>query len=463
MAMLNLLRCRIWFWQPLLLLICFVLSQATNDDSVWMKSICSDSPTESHELFLCQKRSETRSALVLSKDQVLDDQELRVSDEFKVPENMRERVGFWFDVYTKYSFEYKIIHHEDYPWIVYRVVDTTETMKRPKARWVNNLKAEEITKKEVSDVRSKLKKISHLLQKYSFEKTREKLSDNEIVYLEMLKSLPGPLKRNAAKAASSVRYQTGQKNYFIDGLKISQKYMRTMESIFLENRIPIELTRLPMVESSFNRAAISKAGATGLWQFMPGTAKKFMVVTDNIDERRSIFKSTSAAAVLLKENYMLFKDWSFALTAYNHGPGGLKKAIRDTRSRDLGHIVDRYETRNFSFASQNYYSEFLAALYAHKYAPEVFGDLELPEALEFEKVELKLRLKASVIAQWAQTDVEKLAEMNPDLTKAIKKNREIPKGFQIYLTPDMSFSFALEQRKAVEDFKATRLRKIAQR
>lgn len=460
--MLN-LKCRLWFWQPLLLLLCFVLSQATSEDSIWVKSICSDSPKASHEHFLCQKQRDSTSTLVLTKDQVLDDQELRISDEFVVPENMKERVGFWFDVYTKYSFEYKVIHHEDFPWIIYKVVDTTEVMKRPKARWLNNVKAEEVTKAELNNVRLKLKKISRLLQKNSFEVTRSKLLEDEVVYLELINSIPGSIKKNAAKAAQSVRYQTGQKNYFIEGIKISQKYMRTMESIFLEKGIPIELTRLPMVESSFNRAAISKAGATGLWQFMPATAKKFMLLTENIDERRSIFKSTAAAAVLLKENYMLFKDWSFALTAYNHGPGGIRKAMNRMRSNDLGHIIDRYEAKFFRFATQNYYSEFLAALYAQKYAREVFGELDLPEALEFEKVELKLRLKAGVIAQWSQTDIKTLIDMNPDLTKAIRKNREIPKGFQIYLTPDMAFNFTFEQRKAVEDFRLSRLRKIAQR
>src|SRR5207253_2957861 len=97
----------------------------------------------------------------------------------------------------------------------------------------------------------------------------------------------------------------GQKNFFEEGLKISGAYFKEMENIFAKQKLPIELTRLPLVESSFNHFATSKDGAAGIWQFMGDTGRKFMLVNDQIDERRSPFKATEAAARLLKENHMI--------------------------------------------------------------------------------------------------------------------------------------------------------------
>src|SRR5690606_26043375 len=106
-----------------------------------------------------------------------------------------------------------------------------------------------------------------------------------------LQDLPGSLRSKAKHALKNVRIQTGQKDFFQRGVEISPLYMSGMEEIFEKHGLPTELTRIPFVESSFNKYATSKVGATGVWQFMSYTGKNFMIVNDYIDERRSPLKA----------------------------------------------------------------------------------------------------------------------------------------------------------------------------
>jgi membrane-bound lytic murein transglycosylase D len=96
-------------------------------------------------------------------------------------------------------------------------------------------------------------------------------------------------------------------------------------------------------------------------QFMPDTGKKFLRITDAVDERRDPLLSTRAAARLLNENRTLLGNWPLAITAYNHGTEGIFRAIDIVGTRDLVEIIRRYQSPTFGFASKNFYAEFLAA------------------------------------------------------------------------------------------------------
>ena len=104
---------------------------------------------------------------------------------------------------------------------------------------------------------------------------------------------------------SRIRSQRGAKEHFLEGLKISGRYMAQMQKIFREEGLPPELAYLPLVESSFNIRARSSVGAVGMWQFMPETGKKFLRIDAAVDERLDPIASTRAAARLLKENYRI--------------------------------------------------------------------------------------------------------------------------------------------------------------
>src|SRR5690606_30924180 len=133
---------------------------------------------------------------------------------------------------------------------------------------------------------------------------------------------------------------------------------------------------------------VSRVGASGIWQFMNSTGKSFMTVNKYIDERKSPFKATEAAAKLLKENHMILKrSWPLAVTAWNHGPPGVRRAMKKTNTTDLGEIIS-HPAKTFDFASKNFYSEFLAALYVEKYQDKLFDNLHPAEALDLHAVRL---------------------------------------------------------------------------
>jgi membrane-bound lytic murein transglycosylase D len=372
------------------------------------------------------------SGVVENREDILSDYENIISEEFHVPENLRNRVGFWFDVYTLHNSNKRIIHHSVYPWIIFEVVDVTSIIESdtPKHRWMRNLKADALVKQQVAKTRNALKSLAK-------KKGYDNLTEDETRVMEALSRLDGEVKTKAKMALQNVRVQTGQRNFFQEGLEVSPKYLPAMEEIFENYGLPVELTRIPFVESSFNKHAKSKVGASGIWQFMGGTGRKFMVVNDNIDERHSPFKATVAAAQLLKENHMILKrSWPLAITAWNHGPPGMRKGMAKAKSQDLGEIISKYRTKSFDFASSNFYSEFLAALYAEKYHEEAFKDLNYSEKLNLHTVKLSRSINAKELLRKSKLTEDNFVMFNPDLKKAVKINAQVPSGFTLMLDDD---------------------------
>ncbi len=127
---------------------------------------------------------------------------------------------------------------------------------------------------------------------------------------------------------------------FFDKLKANKSYyFKTIDKIFLQYNVPVELKYLAVIESKLNTNAVSRVGAVGMWQFMPSTAKLFgLKVSRKYDERRHFWKSSVAAAKYLKELYDLFGDWQLVIAAYNSGPAPVLSAIKKTGSRSFWRI-----------------------------------------------------------------------------------------------------------------------------
>lgn len=363
------------------------------------------------------------------KSKILADFGHRMSPEFEVPAGLKERTAFWFDIYTRYGEAHHVVHHVRYPWIVYKVVDTTDMLLYGKGPlWLRRDRGNKLAKKTAANVRAALRKLAR-------RSHYRNLSPLEKELYEKLLDVKGPRKAVFRLASQSVRTQLGQKDFFQRGLINSSRYLPYMEEEFKAHGLPVELTRMPFVESSFNENAYSKVGASGIWQIMPRTGKAYMIVNQSIDERNSPLKATRAAARLLRSYYRAMKSWPLTITSYNHGIGNIQVAIKRAGSRDLATIIARYHKGDFRFASSNFFTCFLAALYAEKYHEMIFKNVPREPLQEHEVIKLAGKTRARYLTKITGLNRDELLKYNLDLRQVFKTNGHVPRGFQLHLPP----------------------------
>lgn len=233
-------------------------------------------------------------------------------------------------------------------------------------------------------------------------------------------------------AANNVRFQLGQSDRFVEGLIRSGAYRSYIDEVVKSKNLPIQLSALPHVESSFHPGAYSSVAAAGMWQFMRATGQRFMRIDHIVDERMDPYRATYAAMSLLEYNYQILGTWPLALTAYNHGTGGMSRAVRETGSNRIEDIIANYKGRNFGFASRNFYPQFLAVLDVEKQAQTVFGALQLDPRPEYVEFELDAFVEAETLARSLGVTVEHLKFDNPALRPIVwDGGKRIPKGFVI--------------------------------
>ncbi len=361
------------------------------------------------------------------KEDILDDKLNRLPQDFKIAPEMKDRVGFWLDIYTKYTSRFSVIHDEERPWIIYKVVDAREIYSQPGSQVT-------LHANEMILIAREKKSVTDTLKKLSKRKNAKDLTADETKFARLLESTVGKRKTVFSNAEKHIRIQRGQKDFYRNGVIESSKYLNEMEEIFAHHDLPTELVRLPLVESSFNEDATSKVGASGIWQFMPSVGAHYVKMGATIDERNSPIKATDAAAKLLRSNFKMLKNWPLAITAYNHGAGGLVKASKNIANPTMFEIIQTYKSKSFSFASKNFYSEFMAALYGERYQEEIFGSLVKLAPLAADEVILKKKMRLRDVAEIAGVTMEEIKLHNPDLRKhLIKENPFLPKGYTIRL------------------------------
>ena len=236
------------------------------------------------------------------------------------------------------------------------------------------------------------------------------------------------------RAADDIRFQLGQSNRFKAGLIRSGAWQHAIARALAQQGLPPELAALPLVESSYNPLAFSKDGAAGIWQFMPGTAQRFLRMNSAVDQRLDPFSATVAAAQLLAYNHRILGTWPLAITAYNHGLAGMLRAVRTVGTKNIGAIVLRYRTPMFGFASRNFYASFLAALYVDEHAHRYFGNLhELPEE-RFHELSLPGYVSMAALEKALDVPVARLRELNPALLPPVWDGElDVPKGYRLRL------------------------------
>src|SRR5579872_82130 len=239
------------------------------------------------------------------------------------------------------------------------------------------------------------------------------------------------------EATDEIRFQLGQADRFRAGLIRSGAWETHIAETLANLGLPAELAVLPHVESSFNPAAYSKVGAAGLWQFMRSTGRRYMRIDNTIDDRMDPFRSTEAAAQLLSYNYRLLGTWPLALTAYNHGAEGVRRAKEMLGTDDIVRIVRNYKGRTFGFASRNFYVSFLAALEIDRNPEKYFGAIERANEARFQEVVVPAYVQVSSLERALHIDQQRLRELNPALLRAVwDGRRHVPKAYHLRLPID---------------------------
>jgi len=336
------------------------------------------------------------------------------SKHFPVKGSMIKRVNFWEKVYTQITTREAFIHDSDNVSIIYKKVKLKRTRKAQKRA----------SKKEKKRIAKIIKSIAN--------KNYKNLSKNEKHYAKIIGKKN---KKTLYRMARRIRYQYGLKDRYYKGLVRSYAYMDFLDKEFKRRNLPNELKYLPHVESSFNYRASSKVGAAGIWQFMRSTAKQYKLkVGYVVDERRDPLKATRAAARLLKDNYRMLKSWPLALTAYNQGVGNIRKAVRKVGSKNINKIVDRYNGRNFGFASKNFYATYMATVNISKNPSRYFPKFKKPRKFRYSEISLKRPYTVNEVSKALNISKKVIKEFNPSIRRsAFKSPLYLPRGFALHI------------------------------
>lgn len=235
-------------------------------------------------------------------------------------------------------------------------------------------------------------------------------------------------------AADDVRFQLGQSDRFRAGLERAGIWEEHIARSLAAQGLPPEIAVLPHVESSFQPQAMSKAGAAGMWQFIRSTGRRFLRIDKAVDERLDPYLETDAAAQLLAYNYRVLGSWPLAITAYNHGAEGMRRARDQLGTDDIVKIVRNYHSPSFGFASRNYYASFLAALRLDHDPEKYFGAMQRRPAAPTQELALPAAARIDVLQHLLSIDAAQLRELNPALRPPVwNLQRPAPRGYHLRL------------------------------
>jgi membrane-bound lytic murein transglycosylase D len=347
-----------------------------------------------------------------------------VADSIPRPEGIKDDVNFWIRVYTEVTTNEGFLHDERNLAVVYDTLKFTPGGSSRDRQGLVDARRD----KHIAALR-------RIIAALPTAEGREALSADDKRLLALWG--PNPSAIILKEATERVRFQLGQADRFKEGLIRSSTWETHIAETFANQGLPPELAVLPHVESSFNAAAYSKVGAAGLWQFMRSTGRRYMRVDDAVDERLDPYRATEAAAQLLAYNYRVLGSWPLALTAYNHGAAGMRRAKDTVGTDDFVKINRTYSSRSFGFASRNFFPSFLAALTIDENPEKYFGPLQRRPEQKFHEITMPAYVRLATLERVVGVDREQLRTLNPGWRPTIfNGTRLIPKGYRLRLPAD---------------------------
>lgn len=251
------------------------------------------------------------------------------------------------------------------------------------------------------------------------------------VDVETLVSMPIP--EHPTIRGALQYFTTDLKPSIQESLIRSAKYKNLIDKALDENKLPRGLAYLPVIESAYVPTLTSRAGAHGIWQFMPETAREYGLRVDWwVDERADPERSTRAAALYLRDLYRQFNDWPLALAAYNAGPGRIRRAMQSTGAATFWELLDAAAVPK---ETRGYVPTFFATLTIAS-DPATYGfRLGQPADLDHKPVEVEGPLSLRYLASIANVDERLLRDLNPALSHGV-----VPPGKTTVHIPSKSAS-----------------------
>lgn len=342
---------------------------------------------------------------------------------FHVPAKLRARVDFWIDIFTRYGEKDSVIHHRNFPQAVFMTLNFEEAAARMNPVQLEKHRNMEI-RREIARIREACR---HLASGQAAQTALQSQIEQAMRFLG-----PGTAKYKELVDDDLIRSQKGIKEKFKLAVERSGRYLPVIEHIFVkEFGLPVELTRLPYVESSFDYTAYSSVGAAGIWQFMPATGRAYgMKISSALDERRDVISATRGAAKYLRDAFKTLGNWPLALTSYNHGVAGVNRKVKQYGLRDIADIVEHPRERILGFASSNFYPEFLAALDVHDRYEQFFPGIQRERSIQLAQRELESSLSVDYLTRQLSISAEELKEYNYALSSRTWKGQfPIPRGY----------------------------------
>ena len=226
-----------------------------------------------------------------------------------------------------------------------------------------------------------------------------------------------------SKSPFHIEYNQGLENIIKSFLKnrkksferlmaISEYYFPIFEEAFAKQKVPLEIKYLAVVESALNPRAVSRMGATGLWQFMYQTGKQYNLNIDSyVDDRSDPLKASAAAAQYMTNMYRIFGDWDLVLASYNSGPGNVAKAIRRSGGQQNYWNI----RKNLPKETQGYVPAFLATMYIYEYHKEhgITPQRAVVKHFATDTVLIRKKMSFKQIADLLDMPVAQLQLLNP--------------------------------------------------
>lgn len=246
-------------------------------------------------------------------------------------------------------------------------------------------------------------------EKVDFELSTELLKQR---FKEMDAKSPFNIQYNPAVENVIKSFLKNRKRSFERLMAISEYYFPVFEEALAKENVPLEIKYLSIVESALNPKAVSRMGATGLWQFMYATGKEYNLNVDSyVDERSDPVKSSKAATQYMTKMYRIFGDWELVLASYNSGAGNVAKAIRRSGGQQNYWNIRKYLPKE----TQGYVPAFLATMYIYEYHKEhgIVPNRAMVKHFETDTIMIKKEMSFKQIADLMDVPVSQIQLLNP--------------------------------------------------